>query len=148
MKMEQFILDMISGSCDQDQQNRWSGENHCNWWVHLCYISFVIFIMTILPRPGRSVCHTLGFTFCQRQICISFQLQNVIFCGCKVPIILPWPSASATCIYGIDNTNWQGMTCTSVPQFGLYWNRANVFWERTPYKLNCFLPNPLQFLFA
>ena len=50
-------------------------------------------------------------------------LGNACILGASVPGTPP--SASATCIYGIDNTNWQGLTCTSVPQFGSY--HTNVF---------------------
>ena len=41
------------------------------------------------------------------QICILFQLQNVICRDCKIPTILPWPSASATCM--VLSTNYQGL---------------------------------------
>ena len=93
-----------------DFRNRWSGEN-CNWWVHLCSISFVILY------------------------------HDYFHCFRCASIFSNYPGQ----VGPFDNTNWQGLTCTSVPQFGLYWNRANVFWERTPDKLNCFLPNPFQF---
>ena len=40
------------------------------------------------------------------QICILFQLQNVICRDCKIPTILPWPSASATCMVLSTNYQW------------------------------------------